>query len=400
MKKFALLIILLAFLLLACQTTGKSEEETIAPTNTNIPITATNTVIPTSTSDPNSVWVTVTPETEIVISNMELIGKIDKQTPQFAAPAEKNYASRGIALKTLVRNDTSFVVQGANGSFNYDWARLSIIDISNPKTPVLLGSYATDSRIVATDIAILSTDIVYLTDGQCEFGMQACIGSLYIIDISNPSNPTLVKKIGLEQTYAKRIERIYNYLYMISSSYNEGTWASIYEISNLEQPVFVKRLSFSGALYDVNIHGKYAYFSTEDGLHIADVTNLANPVEVGFVSVGDRAFASYVKGNFAYVAIGNSGFAIVDISNPKTPILKSTLKIYGRAVSVTGKDNLIYVAAENGGLRIFDISIQTNPIEIAHYNSSGYIENVTVDDKYIYASDVVEGLLIFRVVQP
>lgn len=399
MKKFALFITLFVFFLVECQTTGKPEK-TIIPTSTAISTATINTVIPTSTSDINSVWVTVTPETEIVMSNMELIGKMDRQTTQFAAPAEKNYDSYGIALKTFVRNNISFVVQGANGSFVYDWGRLSIVDVSNPKIPVLLGNYATNSKIVPTDIAILSADIAYLTDGQCEFGMQACFGYLYIIDISNPSNPSLIKKTDLKLTYAKRIERIQNYLYMISASYNDGTWLSIYEISNLAQPIFVSNVDFSSPLYDVNIQGDYAYFSTKDGLYIADVANPVMPIEVGFTSVGDNAFASYVKDNLIYIAIGNSGLAIVDISNPKTPILKSTLKINGRAVGVTGKGNLIYVAAENGGLRIFDISVPTNPIEIAHYNSSGYIENVTVDDKYIYASDVVEGLLIFRVVQP
>lgn len=399
MKKFTSFIISLAFILLACQTTGKPEK-TVAPTNTTTFITATNTVMPTSLSDPSSMWVTTTPETEIVMLNVELVGKMDKHTTQFAEPAGENYDSYGIAVKTLVRGNLSFVVQGENGPFVYDWGRLSIIDVSNPKVPVFRGSYATDSKIVATDMAILSNDVVYLTDGQCEFGIQACWGYLYIIDVSNPSNPSLVKKIDLEQTYATRIEITQNYLYMISASYNMGTWLSIYEISNSKQPVFVKMLRFSSALYDINVHGKYAYFSTKDGLHIADVTNPAMPVEVGFVSVGDSAFASCVKGNLAYVAIGKSGLAIVDIFNPKAPVLKSTLRIYGRAVKVIGKDNLIYVAAENGGLRIFDTSVQTNPVEIAHYNSSGSIVNVTVDDKYIYASDVMEGLLIFRVAQP
>lgn len=399
MKKIALFIASLSFFLSSCQSTA----EAIAP-NATLTVTLVNvispTFTPTSTPTLSSVWATVTPETEIILLNMELIGTMNRQTPQFAEPTGEHYSSYGIALKTLVQNNLSFTVQGDNGTFVYDWGRLSIIDVSNPQTPVFVGRYDPDSRLVPTDISILSDSLIYMTNGQCEFGIQMCFGYLYLIDVSNPSAPSLIKKIDLEETYAKRIEKIKNYLYTISVSYHAGSWLQIYDISSPTEPVFVGGHGFRSALYDINIVDDYGYFSTKDGLYIVDITNPAIPIDTGFISVGDSAFASYIKDKYAYVAIGDSGIAIVDISNLQMPVLNSTLNIYGRAIKITGKDKLIYVAAGNGGLRVFDISSPTYPREIAHYNSSGYVVDVTSKDNYVYTSDLVEGLMIFQVIEP
>jgi hypothetical protein len=52
---------------------------------------------------------------------------------------------------------------------------------------------------------------------------------------------------------------------------------------------------------------------------VIDVSNPANPREVGFFDTPGFALDVYVSGNYAYVADGYAGLRVIDVSNPANP---------------------------------------------------------------------------------
>jgi hypothetical protein len=139
-------------------------------------------------------------------------------------------------------------------------AGLQIIDISNPATPILIGTIST----VRTDDVYVSGKYAYLADNTA---------GLEIIDISNPATPTLV-----------------------------GSFDTI---------------SANG----VYVSGKYAYVADSGpGVQVIDVSNPATPQLVGYIDT-TNAQDIYVSGKYAYLADSNAGLRIFDINGMETPAL-------------------------------------------------------------------------------
>ncbi|MBC7116446.1 MAG: hypothetical protein H5T93_05375, partial [Pseudothermotoga sp.] len=68
--------------------------------------------------------------------------------------------------------------------------------------------------------------------------------------------------------------------------------------------------------------GDYAYVADDRyGLVIVDISDPANPQQVGRLDTGGWAEDVVISGDYAYVANWGNGLVIVDISNPNMPQL-------------------------------------------------------------------------------
>ncbi|MCK4226133.1 hypothetical protein KAX29_04495, partial [candidate division WOR-3 bacterium] len=146
--------------------------------------------------------------------------------------------------------------------------------------------------------------------------------------------------------------------------------------------------------------GIYAYVAAMGaGLRVIDVSDPANPTEVGFCDTWE-ARDVYVSGNYAYVADSESGLRIIDISDPTNPF---EVGFYDPpppafAVGVYISGNYAYVAFWGYGLRIVDVSDPTNPFEVSYFDST-YCNDVYVSGNYAYAM-VADGFCIIDVSDP
>ncbi|GAG71715.1 unnamed protein product, partial [marine sediment metagenome] len=138
---------------------------------------------------------------------------------------------------------------------------IQIINISDPASPKLTGSYNTPGR--DSDVFI-SGGYAYVTD---EYVTSKTTG-LQILNISNPSNPTL------------------------TGSYNIAPKDA--------NSVFVS--------------GNYAFMADDDGLRVLDVTDPANPILAGLKSITYGFRDVYVSGSYVYVTSGALGLLIFDVS--------------------------------------------------------------------------------------
>jgi hypothetical protein len=92
-----------------------------------------------------------------------------------------------------------------------------------------------------------------------------------------------------------------------------------------------------------------------EALVTVDVTNPAQPTELGRVALGGTSRFLVVDGNYAYVASGAAGVTIVDVSNLAAPVVVSTIDTPGSAVRVAYSEGRIFVAAWND-VRVYDVT--------------------------------------------
>ncbi|MBD2289535.1 DUF4347 domain-containing protein [Microcystis wesenbergii FACHB-1317] len=247
----------------------------------------------------------------------------------------------------------------------------------------LVGNY--DTSGYAYDVQVVG-NYAYVADGD---------SGLQIIDISNPTNPTL--KGNYDTGWAYGVQIVGNYAY-IADTY---TGLQIIDISNPTNPTFKGNYYTSEAVpaYDVQVVGNYAYIITRSGLQIIDISNPTNPTLNGNYNYGsDDAYGVQIVGNYAYVA-HLLGLQIIDISNPSNPTLKGNYDTYfAYGVEIVG--NYAYVSNSlNGGLEIIDISNPSNPTLKGNYDTSGQHNtyDVQVVGNYAYVAYGLDGLKIIDV---
>jgi hypothetical protein len=235
-------------------------------------------------------------------------------------------------------------ISGTKWNSSSDFATLVIVDISDPLTPGVLGSYVCPVASSNFGGIALSGNYAYLAVSDHSIEDDRRVG-LRIIDISDPAHPVEIS----------------------------------HYISNV-----------SGSAKDLIIRGNYAYL-TEDRLTIVDIANPLNPFEVASVDLGfvEAGYQLAISGDYAYM--GN--LRIFDISDPGFPF--EVLRYFGESspgVAVSG--NFVHLL---GSLTILksllapDVSIITPsavsflydsvPIEAKASHSSG-IERIElyVDD--------------------
>jgi hypothetical protein len=109
-----------------------------------------------------------------------------------------------------------------------------------------------------------------------------------------------------------------------------------------------------------------------------------------------------VSGSTAYVADGRGGLRVVDVSDPANPTEVGAYDTPGRAGGVAVSGSTAYVADGDGGLRVVDVSDPANPTEVGAYYTPGRAGGVAVASSdpeghtYAYVADEYGGLLILR----
>jgi hypothetical protein len=179
---------------------------------------------------------------------------------------------------------------------------------------------------------------------------------LQIIDITNPTAPTLKGKSSLAASnYSSStidIQVVGNYAYVT----NYGSGLNILDISNPTTPTLKGNYNTGAGITGVQVVGNYAYVAC-GGLQIIDISNPTTPTYKGSYNGGIYdATGVQVVGNYAYVASGSGGLNIIDISNPTTPTLKGNYDTSHWAFAVQVVGNYAYVADGWGGLEIINVS--------------------------------------------
>jgi hypothetical protein len=238
-----------------------------------------------------------------------------------------------------------------------------VMDITDPANPSLLGQY--NSPVMTNDLEVRD-NLAYVScwwDG------------VRIVNIQDPAAPALVAHTmgwtsggtpGVTYCYAQAIDVEGNYLYIIdygpfTAEDTRGLY--ILDISDPVHPVLVKHFTgFISYGYDLDAVGNFVYIADNyGGVEVIDVTDKSNPVTRGYISLPDGANAIRVAENHAFVAdYINGGVQVVDVSNPDQPAIDAYYQrsgCFALGVDVSGTN--IYLADGAGGFQIYTTSVLT-----------------------------------------
>ncbi len=338
-----------------------------------------------------------------------------------ANPSAKLTVTGGTILQTISSNPTivgsAALTGGADGLFvqgKYAYAvggnNFFVVDIANPKAPTLVATLTDAARMTHVYGIYVAGSYAYVATGYA--GSQG-VGDdrLTVVDISNPKSPIIVGSVQDHTNlyYALHVYVSGNYAYVSAPYSNQMT---IIDISNPFDPVYVGSVQNSTTLYHADgtwVQGRYAYVISHndsgpgvDYLNAIDVSNPRKPVIVSSISSsnfrgGDQM---YVSGKYAYVP-GNANneptsghtLSVVDISNPASmQIVGSyTSSTYvGASCYVFGSGKYVYLSSmDNNRLTILDVSNPASPQMVGSIQDNTYLANalfVQMAGKYAYVT--------------
>ncbi len=240
---------------------------------------------------------------------------------------------------------------GSNSNDDGSGNSLTILDIStNPAVPRIVGTRTDPLKLFGAYGITVSGNYAYVAAQGCLAG-QPCpntsVGNAFeVVDISNPSTPTIVGTYhnATNLNHVTSVALSGNYAYVTAFNNNRLT---VINTSNPVKPTFVTSLIDTTNFQfpsDVAISGHYAYVvdqSNPGRLTVVDISVPSSPVVVGTLvsSALNGGYRIRVYGNFAYVsASSGNDVAIVDISNPLLPRLAASYTDTAHLHKTTGLD--------------------------------------------------------------
>ncbi len=256
-----------------------------------------------------------------------------------------------------------YIAPGVYGDEDGNAQKLHIVDVSRPKEPEYVASYAPQEQRVSSVYAF--DNYLYVTTKNIKSDPYSYDGNLYILNISNPTEPKEIGRYKFDAGIAD-IAASGNYIYVATNT----PGLRVLDISNLRHPKEIKKLYSSGAGDKLAISGNYLYLSGSTknitwSFHVLDISNPREPREVSLREQKAVQLASVYQ-NIAYFwSMGDQeSITFVDINNPQRPRDITTQKFVGRVISI--QENLAFVMDTNR-LRLFDVSDPIQPTELGSY---------------------------------
>ena len=201
-----------------------------------------------------------------------------------------------------------------------------------------------------TDLAV-HDKIAYILDSE----------GLWIIDVSDPTDPIEVGFIPMEETRQVIVEG--GYAFGIDA---KGLWAL--ELSNSTAPDLIGYKDIPNVPMELSITEGFAYVRDNYGiLHIYDLANPTAMVEIGVYDPPGKILPWEIYGNVIQT--------VRELANAN------------QLPSFSFAGEYIYVADLDGGLRVIEISDPTSPREIGSNSLQVSDVEVVGDHAYIFEVD-------------
>lgn len=134
-------------------------------------------------------------------------------------------------------------------------------------------------------------------------------GGLKIIDIKDPKHPVLKSKYATNG-WAEGIKVIEDYAYVADG----GAGFKIFYVNDPSNPILKGSLFTSGWVYRVVIDGHYAFLADgKEGIKVVDITNPEKPTIRAEYKTRGTAYNLRAIDDKIYIATGKNGIEIVNI---------------------------------------------------------------------------------------
>ena len=271
-----------------------------------------------------------------------------------------------------------------------------VIDIADPANPVEIGAFSLPN---CSEFDLWDSYVYVSAMPTVQGHVQ-----LHVVDISDPADPvevgSSIEELQLGQDPA-RLAVYYPYVYWgIWSHDAHGSRGDLYiiNVADPTNPTLVKSL-ITGYVSEIAFQGTYAYL-TGSGFMVLDVSDPKDPT---FVSNGslDYAASMVLTEGYAYITGDSHAEGIYDalfIEDIRDPYHLSRVNVLPNYHGIVGREeDILYVLDwRNNQLHALNISDPVLPVEVGSYDTSGTTSNFFVDGNMIYVPGYASGLSILR----
>jgi hypothetical protein len=211
--------------------------------------------------------------------------------------------------------------------------KLQIYDVSNYQNPVAAGSYTAPSYPNKLDVL---GSIAYIADDW---------SGLRSVNVEDPNQPV---ELGYFETFSSTINTVRSGDYAYMAEADDGML--VMDLKDLANPSLIGQYNTPGNANAVRVEGNIAYIADGDGgLRIADITNPTQPTEISAFDSLNWAREVCISGNYAYVVddILNlpDWIRAIDISDPANPIEVGSILMPDNVDALDAAGNYLYAAA-------------------------------------------------------
>lgn len=301
------------------------------------------------------------------------------------------YYTVGSAFHVSLRDKLATVYSFSTA---YGPGGVSLIDVSNPKSPFLAADPGPEINLPSVGAVALAGNLAYVgSDGR---GMD-------ILDLSVPARPVRLGGVSA-QSYVSKIAVDGGLALM--ANYSNG--AQIVDVSDPSSPMIVGNFSPAKPgeplakrnVFGVALKGKRGYVAAGD-LYILDLTVPANPQLLGVYRSGANTYRVTVLGDLAFLAKWNDGpLEVVNVSDPANPVAVGVFPTTAFEVALEG--TRAYLATDSG-LKIFDVSNPAQPGLLGAYLNHGQFNlgrGIALSGHFAFLGDNFDGVLGFDVADP
>lgn len=313
--------------------------------------------------------------------------------------------NRVSALDFAGAEDALDVFVSGNYAYIADSTVLRIVDISNPITPTLTGSYTAPGAI--NSISVSGNTAFLATAGNT--------AEMVVVNVTNKASPSLIINYdvgGLADMTSIFISGTLAYLGRVASATAGENEFYIINIANPASPSVSGSLNLTATVNSVHVNGNFAYLATSvttAELTIVNVTTPAAPTQAGVYDAVGTSIATdvFAVGTTAYLTKANntSGaeFFIINAATPATPTLVGTHEAGANVngVYVSGTTAFLATAVTNSQFRALNIATPASPTVASSLNQAGVANDITFNGTNVFmatALDTRELTLIQQVV--
>ena len=189
---------------------------------------------------------------------------------------------------------------------------------------------------------------------------------------------------------------------LIVSAFLQGI--EFYDISNSGELNHISHFSLSGGgggggtkSNCVTTSNDYAYFTSNNGLFVVNISNPSNPINNGSVSGTGNLILENLKAEDGVLAVAchEDGVKLYDISNPSNPLYRSTIPT-DNSWAVEIKEDFSYVA-DNENILVVNITNLYEPEIITSLNTGNAIKDVVIDGDKLYVALGSDGVSLYNI---
>lgn len=192
-----------------------------------------------------------------------------------------------------------------------------IYGITNPTSPVLLSATTVSANVNNLVNIQLQGPYAFLGEGTT----TASGAGLQILDVSNPTTPSIVSTYAT-QNPVRSVLVSGRYVFLGETVASSGL--EIVDISNPVTPVLAKVFAVNSAISGANAQitalqraGNYLYYmgasTASNNLQVLDISSSTEPVSVGSVTMADSALGSDFDGQYLYAALSTGPPSKIEI---------------------------------------------------------------------------------------